>query len=142
MKRVRIAVALASIMVLSIAGASVAVSVAPNANDIHDPVAGNPRCPGDAAYSLKIEAEDLAVGTYGAIDITAYNGTYVSWRINQAFLDTYDANLVIVKGGPNAALYYYDTWDDADTNLRSPINPNNSKPYGISHVSFCFDPKA
>jgi hypothetical protein len=142
MKRVRIALALAAVMALSIAGASSAVTVAPNAND-STRVGGNPGCPaGSTFYTLKLEDWQLGVGTFGAIDITAYDGKYVSWKINKDFLSIYDADVVIVKGGPTAMLYFYDKWDDADTNLRAPINPNNGKPYGISHVSFCFDPKA
>lgn len=118
-------------------------SVAPNANS-HHYVAGNPRCgaaPG-GGFNLKIEAEDLGVGSYGPIDITSYDGKYVSWAIDSAYLNTYDANMVIVKGGPNAIIYHYDMWDDADTRLTAPVNPNNGKYYGISHIQFCFDPKA
>ena len=84
------------------------------------------------------------MGTYGPIEITSYNGKYVSWRIADEFLDTYDANSVIVKGGPRAIVYSYDLYDDADTRLTAPRNYNGAQPkyYGISHVDFCFDPKA
>lgn len=69
---------------------------------------------------------------------------YVSWAINAAFLNTYDANVVIVMGGPNAISYSYtDSNDDSDTRLTAPRNFNGAQPkyYGISHVDFCFDPK-
>ena len=120
-------------------------NVAPNANS-HWQVDGNPRC-GEApngGFNKKIEAEDLAVGNYGPIRITAYDGKHVSWEIRAAYLDTYDANIVIVKGGPTAMYYSYDTNDDWDTDLTAPRNPNGAGPkyYGISHISFCFDPKA
>jgi hypothetical protein len=139
-KKVRIGIALAMVLTLGIAGAATAGHTV-TANS-HETVVGNPSCPGDSAYKLKIEAEDLAVGSYGAINITAYNGTYVSWAIASGYLDTYDANLVIVKGGPNAEIYHYDSWDDYDNGLTAPLNPNSGKWYGISHVQFCFDPKS
>ncbi|MGK2852331.1 MAG: hypothetical protein ACSLFN_15680 [Candidatus Limnocylindrales bacterium] len=120
-------------------------NVAPNAN-AHTYIAGNPKCGAapDGGFNLKIEAEDLGVGTYGPIEITSYDGKYVSWKIAAGFTNVYDANTVIVKGGPNAIIYAYDVWDDADTRLTSPRNYNGAQPkyYGISHVDFCFDPKA
>jgi hypothetical protein len=118
-------------------------NVAPNSNS-HEFVEGNPKCGAAPAggINIKIEAEDLGVGNYGPIRITAYDGKHVSWAIRDAFLNTYDANLVIVKGGPNAIIYHYDTFDDWDTDLTAPVNPNNGKYYGISHVDFCFDKKA
>jgi hypothetical protein len=140
MNRRRIAVALAALMTLSIAGAASA-SHTVTANS-HEWMAGNPKCPGEYAYMLKIEDYDLGVGTYGAIQITKYDGKYVSWAIAPAYLDVYDANVVIVKGGPNALIYHYDAWDDYDNNLTAPENPNNGKWYGISHIQFCFDPKS
>ena len=148
MKRLISAFAAASmiaVMATSVALANHALpgdNVAPNSNS-HEYMAGNPQCgeTPDGGFSLKIEAEDLGVGNYGPIDITAYDGTFVSWAINAAFLNIYDANLVIVKGGPNAILYSYDVWDDWDTDLTAPVNPKSGKYYGISHVSFCFDPK-
>lgn len=129
-------------------------AVAPNANS-HWRVDGNPKC-GETptgGFSLKIEAEDLAVGNYGPIRITAYDGKYVSWEIRSAYLHTYDADIVIVKGGPMAILYQYSKTDgvtnslpadDSDTRLTAPRNLNGAQPkyYGISHIQFCFDPKA
>lgn len=120
-------------------------TVAPNSN-WHERVDGNPRCGPieEGGFSKKIEAEDLGVGNYGPIRITAYDGKHVSWRIRDAYLHTYDADVVIVKGGPMANLYYYDTNDDWDTGLTAPRNYNGAQPkyYGISHIQFCFDPKA
>lgn len=137
-----------AIMATGMTFASHAISgdnVAPNANS-HQYVAGNPQCGAASAggINIKIEAEDLAVGNYGPIRITAVSGTHVSWQIRAEFLHTYDADTVIVKGGPNAIVYSYDTWDDADTRLTAPRNLNGAQPkyYGISHVSFCFDAKA
>lgn len=151
MKRLIGALAAASLIVVAMSSVTLAShaiagdNVAPNSNS-HEQVAGNPKCgeTPDGGFSLKIDADDIAVGNYGPIDITAYDGKHISWAINAAFLDTFDANLVIVKGGPNAIIYHYDTLDDWDTNLTAPQNPNGAGPkyYGISHVDFCFDPKA
>ena len=151
MRRLMGALAGAMLIAVMAAGsvtASHAISgdnVAPNANS-HWQVDGNPRCGAapSGGFNLKIEAEDLGVGNYGPIRITAYDGKHVSWRIRDAYLHTYDANLVIVKGGPTAMFYQYDTNDDSDTRLTAPRNFNGAQPkyYGISHISFCFDPKA
>ncbi len=177
MKRLLGALAAASMIAVMATGVALAThviagdTVAPNSNS-HLYVAGNPACgePEEGGIAFRIEAEDLAVGTYGPIDITFYNGTYVSWAINAAFLGTYDAGTVIVKGGPNAITYDYSALandptnpfvshtlvggpaaddpaggpDDADYRLTSPQNPNGAglKYYGISHVDFCFDAKA
>jgi hypothetical protein len=45
---------------------------------------------------------------------------------------------VIVKGGPDANVYFYDG-QTSDDGLTAPINPNNGKPYGISNVTLCWD---
>jgi hypothetical protein len=169
------AASLVAVMVSSVALAGHTIvagdTTAPNANT-HAYTEGNPACgePEEGGIAFKIEADDLAVATFGPIDITYYDGTYVSWKINAAFLGTYDAGTVIVKGGPNAIIYGYSALandptnplvlstlvggpavndpaggpDDADYRLTSPYNPNGKggKYYGISHVSFCFDEKA
>ena len=45
---------------------------------------------------------------------------------------------VIVKGGPNANFYdYRPDGNAADTALHAPVNPNNGKFYGLSHITFC-----
>ena len=116
-------------------------NLAPNSNS-HYQVDGNPRCGGTYAFQKKID--DPVVGNYGPIRITSVSGKYISWEIRADYLEVYDANLVIVKGGPTAMFYTYDTWDDSDTRLTAPRNPNGAGPkyYGISHIEFCFDPKA
>jgi hypothetical protein len=141
MNKRRIAIALAALMTFSIAGAASATHTVEA--DSHATATGNPQCPGGFAYTLKIEDYDLGVGTYGAIQITAYDGRHVSWAIAPAYLGIYDANMVIVKGGPNAEVYLYnDADDDSDSGLTAPWNNNSGKWYGISHIQFCFDPKA
>jgi len=60
--------------------------------------------------------------------------TTVSWSA------TVPVHAVIVKGGPEAEVYYYYAYANGDTDdegLLPPWNTNNGKPYGYSHVSFC-----
>ncbi|WP_170233691.1 hypothetical protein [Ornithinimicrobium humiphilum] len=63
------------------------------------------------------------------------DGTWVDWT------STVGIDAVIVKGGPNANVYRYDPPAESfgDTGLVTPTNPNNYKPYGLSHVDFCYD---
>ncbi len=121
-------------------------SYAPNSNS-HTVLAfdgGASDC-STGTHLLKIDV--VANGTYtlsngGQVIISNYNGTTFDWAIAAGSLHTIDANVVLVKGGRAQMAYFYDTFDDSDTNLTAPINPRNGKPYGISHVEFCFDPKA
>jgi hypothetical protein len=97
-------------------------------------VPGNPTCPAGTS-SLKIEPVDE--GTYSAdgFSVTiefADDGTL-------SFVATEGVDQVIVKGGPNANVYTYDPEVTEDAGLITPTNPNNGKPYGYSHVDFCYD---
>lgn len=49
--------------------------------------------------------------------------------------------IIVVKGGPDAHKYDYGAnGETSDTGLHSPVNPNNGKYYGLSHISFCYEP--
>lgn len=105
-----------------------------------DPIwlADNPSCTDlGYVYGLKFNyPEDSKGGTYpiGTGTVTwSTDGTYVDWE------STFGIDAVIVKGGPNANLYKYSPESFIDSSLVSPTNPNNNKPYGLSHVEFCFD---
>lgn len=55
-----------------------------------------------------------------------------------SFSGDFVAAAVIVKGGPDANFYDYRPDGNADdTGLHAPINPNNNKFFGLSHISFC-----
>jgi uncharacterized repeat protein (TIGR01451 family) len=103
-------------------------------------VEDNPSCE-DLGYDIgfKPSPEDGPNGTYsdGILEVTTSNndGTYFDWSSNIG------VDAVIVKGGPNANAYVYDPPEEStgDTDLHSPINPNNDKPYGLSHIEFCYD---
>ena len=66
-----------------------------------------------------------------SVTISNSDGTYFDWAA------TLGIDAVIVKGGPNANAYVYVPEDASDTHLHPPIN--NTAPYGISHIEFCYD---
>jgi hypothetical protein len=138
MKKLKLAMAGAAIAVLGTA--SLASAGVDNDPESVTYVYGNPKCASGFAYQLKLDPPSN--GTFGAIVISNYDGKTFDWAIHPDFLNVYDANTVIVKGGPNALVYMYaDPADDMDSGLHAPVNPNNGKYYGISHIQFCFDPK-
>jgi len=104
-------------------------------------VAGNPSC-ADLGYELgyKPQPEPPPSGTYtfpddvGEVTIVS-DGTYFDWS------STIGVDVVIVKGGPNADAFVYDPPEESvgDTQLHSPVNPNNGQIYAISHIEFCYD---
>jgi len=103
-----------------------------------DFVAGNPSCQ-DLGYAFGFKVDPPDGGTYdidgiNTVTVTT-DGTYFDWS------STLGIDAVIAKGGPNANLYVYDPPAEAtsDTDLHSPINPNNNKPFGLSHIEFCYD---
>lgn len=104
---------------------------------------GNATCSSGTAL---LKLDPVTNGTHTLSDgskviISNYNGTTFDWAIHADSLHDIDASVVLVKGGPATMAYFYGTLEDYDTRLTAPINPNNGRPYGISHVSFCFDPK-
>ncbi len=100
-------------------------------------VAGNPSCV-DLGYTNGFKVDPPNSGTYyigtKKVDVTA-DGVYFDWT-SEIGMDA-----VIAKGGPNANVYVYDPPAESfgDTGLVSPINPSNDKPFGLSHIEFCFD---
>jgi hypothetical protein len=102
-------------------------------------------------YDFGVKLNDPAAGSSGpvpgtggseAISYSLYGGdennTYFDWSSN--FL----VGTVVVKGGSNQQtnannVYTYPNGDKGDTNLHAPINDNNGKPFGVSHVIFCWN---
>ena len=134
---------IAGAMAASFGGAAIANATHTAQDVTHVTVAGNPSC---SVGTVHIKVEPVVSGTYGKIAVVV-TGSSFSWAITDNTATGLDANVVIVKGGPNAEVYSYpDAADglnyfDWDSGLTAPINPNNGKPYGLSHISFCFDPK-
>jgi len=100
-------------------------------------VPGNPTCAelGLGTFQVKFDPPVSGTKSIGASDSVSISadGTRVDWTA------TIGIDAVIVKGGPNASVYVYSPESLGDTQLTAPINPNNGKPYGLSHVDFCFD---
>ena len=99
-------------------------------------------CDSDTFKSFKIDPPANAV--FGPIKIKNLDGDSFDWKLTDAGKEKYDVTAVIVKGGPYASIVYFynqDT-DDWDTNLQADWNDNSGKPYGVSHITFCFDKKA
>lgn len=87
-------------------------------------------------YSVKINYSSGSGGTVGPIKWWT-DGVYVTWE------SSVGVNIaVIVKGGPNANVYFSNCEDCKTTSgsvkLSAPINPNNGKPYGLSNITFCY----
>lgn len=96
-----------------------------------DPVTGigNPRCVG----GLKIEP--VTSGQYGPINLVVSGSSF-------SFTSSVLVTSVLVKGGPGFNLYTYPAPGvTSDTGLTAPINPNNNRPYGLSHLCFFTDGK-
>jgi LPXTG-motif cell wall-anchored protein len=106
-------------------------------------VEDNPTC-GDLAPEgttwTEFKVEPVVDGTTGdgtlsvTIDVTdTDDGQVFSWTSNIG------VDAVFVKGGPDGLLYVYDPESTGDTGLHAPVNPQNGKFFGLSHVSFCYD---
>jgi hypothetical protein len=100
-------------------------------------IPGNPTCEDVNLGDFSMKVDPPQSGTYALDDensvTVTIDGLMVSWS------STIGIDAVLVKGGPNAALYEYDPEAMADSGLHAPINPNTDVPYGVSHVSFCYD---
>ncbi len=131
------------ILALAVVGVAYAASV--------EPVLVDPWQSGDAAFeceqagcafdfSYKFDEWDgpTFAGPYNVdggnvLTISDDDGYSFSWS------SAWPVNCVIVKGGNAANVYCYDEPVYGDTGMFAPINPNNDKPYGISHATFCYD---
>ena len=99
-------------------------------------------CDSDQFLAFKVEpVANGPAGPNGEVIISNVDGDSFDWAIAPGFLQSLDIASVIVKGGPNSAIVYVygDTTDDSDTELQAPLNKD--KPYGVSHIEFCFDKK-
>lgn len=98
---------------------------------------------GSYMYAYKIEPVTAGTrnvsfpdGHSNAITLSnVIGGRYFDWSASPNPIGA-----VIVKGGPAANVYLYDPAASSDAGLQAPINPNNDQPYGLSHVTFCWNP--
>ncbi|MBA2662766.1 MAG: hypothetical protein H0U74_10755 [Bradymonadaceae bacterium] len=111
------------------------VSVAPVTPYV--PEHKNPTCEDLGLGTHSTKFEDPKSGTYTLLGdkkvVLDVNNPYFDWK------SSIDIEAVIVKGGPTANVYEYDPERTYDKGLHSPINPNNGKPYGLSHITFCYN---
>lgn len=122
------------------AGLFVALPASAQSND-GTVVPGNPGCDdltGGAGWTeLKVEPPVSGTSTDGTLTVDVVvsdspDGQVFSWDSNIG------VDAVIVKGGPNANVYFYDPEDTSDSGLHAPANPSGGWA-GLSHISFCYD---
>lgn len=110
-------------------------------------IEGNPTC-SDVSNYMEYKINDVSSGSFTAPDGTEFTIDVYSSPGGQAFNWSVAGGVVwdmVVKGGPNANHYDYTDEDPAakaDTFLHSPVNHSNNKFYGLSHISFCYEPGA
>jgi hypothetical protein len=95
---------------------------------------------GTSWTEFKVEPVDDGTFSDGTLTVTidvteTDDGPVFDWTSNIG------VDAVFVKGGPGGLLYVYDppAESTADTGLHAPVNPNNDKFFGLSHLSFCYD---
>jgi hypothetical protein len=100
-------------------------------------VSGNATCPAGTT-ELKVEPVESGTFTDGTLTVTL-----VVTGDTFSFTSNIGVDVVIVKGGPNSNVYDYRPGESTgDTGLHAPINPKTGEPFGLSHVSFCYDVEA
>jgi uncharacterized repeat protein (TIGR01451 family) len=140
----------ALVIVLAVIPASANPAPGPSSGNSVQPIEkpGNPSCTDLLAvtdFLFEFKLEPVASGTFplsfdglsGSVTVTV-NNTAQGQTFDFSFSGDFVAAGVIVKGGPNANFYdYRPDGEDADTALHAPVNPNNNKFFGLSHISFC-----
>ena len=99
---------------------------------------------GQYMYSYKIDNWlDQMDGEYIASFMDSHTNAITIANSNAYNFDwsaTSSIGAVIVKASTTALVYNYSPQVLGDTNLYSPVNLKNKKPYAISHVTFCWNP--
>ena len=97
-------------------------------------VDGNPNCATLGAGFREVKIDPVPQGStrFSGGSITV-SGRIFDWST------TSGVDAVIVKGGPNANVYRFSSESTSGTGFRAPTNPSNGQPYGLSHITFCFD---
>lgn len=98
-------------------------------------IPGNPKCDGTKIDPVNAGTYDLAGGGHIVITLTA--GSTFSFTTEGSA----DVTSIVVKGGPNALLWTYTDPVESGTGLHAPVNPNNGKYYGLSHLCINSDEK-
>ncbi|TSC68582.1 MAG: type I signal peptidase SipW [Parcubacteria group bacterium Gr01-1014_56] len=107
-------------------------------------VNGNPTCP-SKGYALEAKIDPIVPGVT-VLNVPDVGSITLTVDAVERFFDwvsDFGIDAVIAKGGPNANLYIYDPPAESfgDTGLHAPLGagPGGTLPFGISHVSFCYD---
>jgi hypothetical protein len=90
----------------------------------------------DGTLSVKVTVHPLAT------DVGDHPGDQTG---NEVFDFTAGGGVVIgvaVKGGPDTNFYSYPTGTQGEKDLHAPLNAKNNKFPDLSHISFCYVPKA
>jgi len=74
------------------------------------------------------------LGKSGVLTITAPDDNTISWSSNV------DITCIFLKGGPGGNSYSYDLPARSDAGLSSPLDEENGRPRGISHINICYSP--
>ena len=124
-----------------VAGLFVALPASAQSND-GEVVPGNPGCddvaPEDVTWiELKVEPPEDGEFSDGTLTVNVDvsdtdDGQVFDWDSNIG------VDAVIVKGGPDANVYFYDPESMGDTGLHAPVGPSGEWA-GLSHISFCYD---
>ena len=93
---------------------------------------GNYRCPDGATKIDPVEDGTYALVGGGSITIDVRStaaGQVFDFTTSGATVGS-----IVVKGGPNYHTYIYAPASSGDTGLHAPLNLNNDKWYGLSHL--------
>lgn len=104
----------------------------------------NPTCE-DLGYDFGFKIDPPDPGTYTVFTVDGADATVTVTTVEEDqevdsfdWTSTFGIDAVIVKGGDNANEYVYDPPSTGDDELNAPDNPNTGKPFGISHIQFCY----
>lgn len=96
--------------------------------------------PGFVGFKIDDVNENTLNGSYSdpstGFEVTISNTDTSRHKFD--YVSNWPAN-VIVKGGPSQGELYQPP-ASSGTGLHPPVNPNNGKFYGISHITFCWAP--
>jgi hypothetical protein len=100
----------------------------------------NPTCQDlGLGYLFELKIDPPVSGTYNLPDNSGSVTVNITGQGTFDWSSTFGIDAVIAKGGQDANVYFYNPESTGDTNLVTPTNPKNNKPYGLSHITFCFD---
>ena len=105
---------------------------------ISETIPGNPPCDGTKIDPVASGSYALVGGGHVVITVhsTAMGPTFDFDTEGSATVSS-----VMVKGGPNAILWSFDPAVESWDGLHAPLNPNNGKWYGLSHICFSSEKK-